>query len=203
MQERLPRIANEAEFECWRSHPDRWVPLVTDISRGEGITASICSQFGNSTNLVVNLDDELILKLFPPIYRMQFISERNALQHMAGRLGVPIPSIEADGERDGWSWLIITKLGGVVGSTAWPHLPERAKEDVLEEIGTATSATVYWGCRLAICLTCSCFLRTHHPSFPSMRHQSFSQATGSPKTCYSPKIVALGSSQVSSILGIL
>lgn len=137
---KLPEITNEAAFERWRSHPDQWQPLVNDIAREAGIAPSVLSQFDNSTNLVVGLDDRLILKLFPPIYETQFISERDALWYLAGKMDVPIPSIEAEGERDGWGWLIITKLDGVVGSIAWPRLPEEEKKRVLEQIGVAISS---------------------------------------------------------------
>jgi hygromycin-B 7''-O-kinase len=124
----LPEIAIETDFERWWSRPDQWLPLVNDIAREAGINPGSLSQFGNSTNLVIDLDDRLILKLFPPIYRTQFISERNALRYLAGKMDVPIPSIEAEGERNGWGWLIITRLDGIVGSIAWPLLPEEAAQ---------------------------------------------------------------------------
>ena len=48
---------------------------------------------------------------------------------------VPIPDIVAEGERDGWPYLVITRLPGVLGAEAWPALPEPDKERVLGEIG--------------------------------------------------------------------
>lgn len=40
-----------------------------------------------------------------------------------------------EGERDQWPYLVITCLSGVVGSEAWPGLPEDQKERVLAQIG--------------------------------------------------------------------
>ena len=54
---------------------------------------------------------------------------------MRGRLSIPIPEILFEGERDGWPYLIITRLHGVVGSEVWPALPEDQKERVLAQIG--------------------------------------------------------------------
>ena len=54
---------------------------------------------------------------------------------MRGRLSVPIPEIVLEGERDQWPYLVITRLSGVVGSEAWPGLPEDQKERVLAQIG--------------------------------------------------------------------
>jgi hygromycin-B 7''-O-kinase len=87
------------------------------------------------TNLVVALEGQLILKIFPPMLRAQFVSERASLAQLCGRLSVPIPKIVAEGERDGWPYLVITKLAGVLGSDAWPVMPEAEKERVLRQIG--------------------------------------------------------------------
>ena len=73
--------------------------------------------------------------------RDQFVSERLSLAQLRGRLRIPIPEIVAEGERDGWPYLVITHLPGIVGSEAWPALAEDQKERVLAEIG-ATIAEV-------------------------------------------------------------
>jgi len=67
--------------------------------------------------------------------RAQFVSERGALAQLAGRLRIPIPAIVAQGERDGWPYLVITRLEGRLGSDVWASLPEDQKERVLREIG--------------------------------------------------------------------
>jgi hygromycin-B 7''-O-kinase len=73
--------------------------------------------------------------------RSQFVSERGALSVLHGRLSLPIPEIVAEGERDGWPYLVVTRLEGALGSEVWPSLPEDQKERVLAQIG-ATIAEV-------------------------------------------------------------
>jgi len=97
--------------------------------------------FATGTNLVVGLDDRLILKIFPPMLRAQFLSERASLTQLQGRLGVPIPEIAVEGERDQWPYLVITRLPGRLGAEVWPALPEEQKERVLAQLG-ATIAEV-------------------------------------------------------------
>ncbi|HTO62751.1 MAG TPA: aminoglycoside 3'-phosphotransferase/choline kinase family protein [Bradyrhizobium sp.] len=128
-------------YRAWRSGASRWLPVAIDIARVHGLAASAPHVFGTGTNLVVALDDRLILKIFPPMLRGQFVSERGALALLAGRLGVPIPEIVCEGERDQWPYLVITRLPGVLGAEAWPVLPEDQKESVLRQIG-ATIAEV-------------------------------------------------------------
>jgi hypothetical protein len=91
--------------------------------------------FSTGTNLVVGLDNRLILKIFPPMLRAQFVSERGSLSQLRGRLRVPIPEIVHEGARDGWPYLIITRLQGVEGAAAWASLPQEDKARVLGEIG--------------------------------------------------------------------
>ncbi len=93
--------------------------------------------FTTGTNLVVALDDRLILKIFPPLLRRQFVSERAALSALRGRLTIAIPEIVVEGERDGWPYLVITRLSGALGKEAWPQLAEAQKERILFQLGAA------------------------------------------------------------------
>ena len=115
--------------------------MALDIARSHGLKPAAPHIFTTGTNLVVGLGDDLILKIFPPIYRGQFVSERSSLALLRGRLTVPVPEIVFEGERDRWPYLVITRLTGVLGSEAWSALPEDQKERVLAQIG-ATIAEV-------------------------------------------------------------
>lgn len=137
----LPAFVDYESYRPWRADTSRWLPIALDITRRHGLAATAPHVFTTGTNLVVALDARLILKIFPPMLRSQFISERGALALLRGRLSLPIPEIVAEGERDGWPYLVITRLDGVVGSEVWPSLPEDQKERVLAEIG-ATIAEV-------------------------------------------------------------
>jgi hygromycin-B 7''-O-kinase len=131
----FPALDNDTDFQSWRSTPDLWQPVVRDIASAELIPATVLRPYQNGTNLVVDLDSRLVLMVFPPIYRSQFVSERATLHTLEGELSVPIPRVVAEGERDGWSYLIMTRLKGILGSEAWPQLSEPEKEAVLIEIG--------------------------------------------------------------------
>ncbi|MFB9261735.1 aminoglycoside phosphotransferase family protein [Bradyrhizobium erythrophlei] len=135
----LPSITDYDTYRAWRGDTSRWLPVARDIADGHGLACDALHVFATGTNLVIGLDDGLILKIFPPFLRPQFVSEHAALVALRGRLGIPIPEIVAQGERDGWPYLVITRLSGVLGSDAWPTLPEAQKELVLAEIGAVIS----------------------------------------------------------------
>ncbi len=137
----LPILPNSEAFKAWRADTSKWLPVALDIAHGHGLPTASPHIFSAGTNLVIGLGDELILKLFPPIYRGQFVSERSSLALLRGQLGVPIPEIVFEGECGGWPYLVITKLAGILGSDAWPTLAEDQKESILAQIG-ATIADV-------------------------------------------------------------
>jgi len=141
MTQSLPKLTDFEAFRAWRADTSQWLPVVRDIARSHGLPDTVSHVFATGTNIVVALDGRLILKLFPPMLRSQFVSERASLSELRGKLSIPIPEIAAEGERDGWPYLVITRLSGVLGSEAWPLLPEAQKERVLRQIG-ATIAEV-------------------------------------------------------------
>lgn len=141
MTAHLPSFENYELFRAWRADTSRWLPVAVDIAHGHGLKPATPHVFTTGTNLVIGLGDEVILKIFPPFLRDQFISERASLAQLRGRLRIPIPEILFEGERDGWPYLVITRLSGVVGSEVWPSLPEEQKERLLFQIG-ATIAEV-------------------------------------------------------------
>lgn len=131
----LPHFTDAESFRAFRSDPSQWLPIALDIARSHGLDISSPHVFATGTNLVVGLGDKLILKIFPPQLAAQFVSERGSLTQLAGRLHLPIPEIVAEGTRDGWPYLVITRLAGTLGSEVWPSLPEAQKERVLRQIG--------------------------------------------------------------------
>jgi len=131
----LPSVENIEAFKAWRADASRCLPAALDIARSHGLPHGDPHLFATGTNLVVALDDKLVLKIFPPLLRHQFASERISLLQLHGRLSVPVPEIVIEGERDRWPYLVITRLNGMIGAQAWPTLPEDQKERLLRRIG--------------------------------------------------------------------
>lgn len=140
MSMKLPHFTDADSFLAFRPDPRQWLGIAIDIARSHGLDTSSPHVFATGTNLVVGLSEKLILKIFPPLLRAQFVSERGSLAQLAGRLSLPIPEIVAEGERDGWPYLVITRLAGTLGSEVWPQLAEDQKERLLRQIGETIAA---------------------------------------------------------------
>src|SRR3981081_3165781 len=141
MMHALPSVQNIEAFRAWRADASQCLSAAVALARSHGLSHADPHLFSTGTDLVVALDDGLILKIFPPFLRSQFLSERLSLSLLHGRFGFPIPEIVLEGERDQWPYLVITRLPGILGKEAWPALPEDQKERVLAQIG-ATIAEV-------------------------------------------------------------
>lgn len=131
----FPDVLDAQTFRDWRAEPANWLPIAIDIARHHGLPTTAPHNFAAGTNLVVALNATLILKLFPPIFRSQFVSERTTLRQLSGRLELAIPEIIFEGERNDWPYLIMTRLNGVLGAEIWHDVPEDQKERILGQIG--------------------------------------------------------------------
>jgi hygromycin-B 7''-O-kinase len=129
-----------AAFRAFRADLSQWLPMARDIAASHGVTCAEPVVFVAGTNLVVGVGDRLVLKIFPPFHRGQFISERGALRVLAGQLRLDVPEIVAEGERGQWLYLIMTRLSGVLASEVWPDMPEPDKEHVLRQLGAAIAS---------------------------------------------------------------
>jgi hygromycin-B 7''-O-kinase len=131
----FPNQTSIEAYHAWRADTSQWLPAAIDIARSHSLSCANPHVFSKGTNLVVALDQWLILKIFPPMLRHQFASERAALARLHGRLRIAVPEIVFEGERSEWPYLIMTRMNGVNCEEAWASLPEHQRESVLAQLG--------------------------------------------------------------------
>ncbi|MGJ4993331.1 phosphotransferase family protein [Bradyrhizobium sp. HKCCYLS3077] len=141
MRPTLPPVADSAELRRLRADTARWLPVARDIVRGHGHGETPLAPLAAGTNLVAAIGDGAILKIFPAILHGQFLSEQATLRLLGGRVGaVDTPELQHAGERDGWSYLIMTRLHGIPAAQVWPQLPEDGKQHLLRQLGRLIAA---------------------------------------------------------------
>lgn len=90
---------------------------------------------GLGTNVVFAVGADRVVKLFPPLWAGEIAVERAGLAHVAGRLSVPTPEVTAEGELEGWPYLVLTRVAGVPLARAWGALDARARERAARRAG--------------------------------------------------------------------
>lgn len=136
----LPARIDVRAFDALHDEPERWRDVVASIAAG--YSSAPATPVAGGTVLVARVGTELVVKLFPPFLRDHFEFEREMLDRLHGRLGLPTPRRVAGGERDGWPYHVMTQLPGCTLDTVWPALDEPAKCAVLHDIGR-TAAEVH------------------------------------------------------------
>lgn len=129
----LPLDISPADFDALHDDPAAWRDVLVSIA--SAYTAEPLRQMSEGTALVGLAGRHLVIKLFPPFLRDHFEFERAALVQLDGRLRVPTPSLVADGERDGWPYLVMTQLAGEGLTAVWPGLSEAQKCKLLTSLG--------------------------------------------------------------------
>jgi hygromycin-B 7''-O-kinase len=90
----FPNPASIKAFHAWRADTSHWLPVAIDIARSHSLSCADPHVFSKGTNLVVALDRRLVLKIFPPLLRHQFESERATLGRLQGRLSIQVPQLD-------------------------------------------------------------------------------------------------------------
>lgn len=131
---RLPASIDAAAFDALHDDPTAWRAVVESLAREQG--AGTVQQELQGTALVAYIGGARVLKLYPPFLRDHFEFERGMLQRLHGRLRLPTPRLLASGERDGWPFLVMTRLQGEPLSAAWPAMDEAQRLALLHELAT-------------------------------------------------------------------
>ena len=108
----LSASTNLAAYRALRADRSRWLPVALDIARSHGLEPARRTSSPPAPTSSWGLSRDIILKMFPPLFRGQFVSERGSLAQLRGPARSPIPEIVFEGERDGWPYLVITRLVG-------------------------------------------------------------------------------------------
>jgi len=128
----LPVDLSREAYRELRRDPSRWRDAVVAVAARHGLVAGAPRPLGGS-NLVAAVDGDRVVKLFPPFLRYQWAAERLALG--AVRIALPTPALLHEGELDGWTYLVMTRLDGESLQDVWPRAPHAQRSDLLAQIG--------------------------------------------------------------------
>lgn len=92
--------------------------------------------FPDGSNVIFAHGLDRVIKIIPPLLRNQFESERLVLKHLQHKLSIPTPELDHEGEFDGWSYLIMTRVEGETLEAVWGSLKFENKMTLMKEIGS-------------------------------------------------------------------
>jgi hygromycin-B 7''-O-kinase len=134
---RLPVAASEEAFDALGEASLR--PAVVALLRDLGVDPAGAQRYA-SGSLPVYRAGELVLKLFPQVHREECPVETAVLGAVHGRLPIATPRVVTSGERDGWGYVLMSRMPGSPLSAVWPRIPPQERDRLADELGWAVAA---------------------------------------------------------------
>lgn len=139
----LPAAPAPAELGALRRDTAGWLPHAASIARTLGLPDDP-RPYRDGSNLVAALGDRHVLKIFAPFLTHQHDSERATLAHLGAhfdrRLDIAIPALVAEGQHQGWPWLVMTRVDGEPLQAVWPSLGVDDRVAIVRDVGALVAA---------------------------------------------------------------
>lgn len=130
----LPSICDKPEYFRVLRDAETWRPALRVIAERHGL-ASAALRLSATGTQVIHLGEREVVKLYAPWWPDDFLAERRMLEHVAGRLPIATPRVLAEGQLEGWPYLVITRLEGQVLDPLWATLAPAEQRRLLAQIG--------------------------------------------------------------------
>ncbi len=127
-------ILDEMPFRDLLKRDDLCLGLAGEIAEKCGYPKPV-SRFREGSNILFQLEDDSILKIFSRDEKAFRDNERLFLDVLQGRLPVETPRLLNSDQIGGYPFLQMTKLPGVPLSDAWDELDYSEKENICRQIG--------------------------------------------------------------------
>jgi hygromycin-B 7''-O-kinase len=126
-------VPSSEEFVA-RFHDPVWIGIGKYLFDHSDISVTDISRDPAGESVILLGDDRYVLKIYRP-WKRGFDRETAALDRLSGKLPVPIPEIIADGELDGYKYLITTALPGRLLTRAeWVSLDRDIQSDLIAQL---------------------------------------------------------------------
>jgi len=127
----LPEIKSRPDYVAVYADTDTWLPAMRAICDRHSLDAGDLRREVLGTHVVFRTGS-LILKLFSSLWPGDFRSERAVLAHLRD---LPVPELVAEGEIEGWPYLVITSVPGVPALDVWGDLDLSQKTRIMTQLG--------------------------------------------------------------------
>jgi len=110
---------------------------VAEHIRAEFSLGASIEPFAAGSVPVFAAGDRYVVKLFFQSDRRHFETEVTALMRVHAALSIPTPRVVASGERDGWWFVVMTRLAGRSLVDVWPTLGFDERCRLVRDVGTS------------------------------------------------------------------
>jgi hygromycin-B 7''-O-kinase len=136
----LPAIHSARDYTPLRRQLEPWLPALSTICKRHALPDGPFELYPTGSYLVAAAGPRHVIKLYVsvpewPDVNSDFVSERTMLERVQGSLRVPTPELAAEGELEGWRYLVLSRLPGVNLVSVWDRVPPDEQLDVVHRLG--------------------------------------------------------------------
>jgi hygromycin-B 7''-O-kinase len=117
-------------------YSDAWQAAASEICLRHKIPFSELRRAEQGENIIFFVDERFIVKIFVEP-RNNFPREKASLEFAHGKTNLQTPEILFVGEIEGFPYLVITQLAGVLMRELWKNLEDREKLPAVEQLAVA------------------------------------------------------------------
>jgi hygromycin-B 7''-O-kinase len=136
----LPKIASLEAYRSVYRGAEVWLPALRAICEQHRLDAQQLALAPPGTHVVFRVGQEPYVKLFSPLWPDDFFSERLVLGELSRRADLPIPRLVAQGEVEGWPYIVVTAVEGVPLCKVWGQMCQADRERVVTSCGAFMAA---------------------------------------------------------------
>jgi hygromycin-B 7''-O-kinase len=136
----LPTIPDLAAYRRIYRDEQTWLPAMHAICAQQGLDPAQLAFAPPGSHVVFRVGSKLYVKLFAPLWRSDYVSERAVLSALDGHAELPIPRLVAEGEIEGWPYIVITAVQGTPLCEVWDRLSESERVQVCCQCGAFMAA---------------------------------------------------------------
>jgi hygromycin-B 7''-O-kinase len=116
-------------------------PAMVDLCERLGVAVKPLIRFYEGSLPVYSVGAAHVVKLFPAFEKLDAMREERVLSHLYGKLPVPTPQLYSAGAyKNGWSFVLMSRLPGESLSEAWPRIPAAEQDRIVTEAGEILAA---------------------------------------------------------------
>lgn len=120
---------------------ETWRPLIGEIGRRTGFSASEVRPGYGGTNAVFILDERVVVKIISPFFRNDYQRELEVYHLLEQDHALPTPRVLGEGTLEGaqpWSYMVLSLLPGERLGAVWPQVPREDRFAIARELGQFT-----------------------------------------------------------------
>jgi hygromycin-B 7''-O-kinase len=136
----LPLCATPREYERLYRHSPLFAAAIATLAARHRLPTEPISQIMSGSNVLFSVGPRHIIKLFAPLYKPEFERERAGLGAIGTAIAVPVPELIAEGEFEGWNYLVITRLAGELPRVVWDDVSKKDRLAIAGQMGEVVAA---------------------------------------------------------------